>query len=252
MRSFSRGKMSELRIFYISIADLTVEIQSRSEFSAEHCRDFIAHNKNTADIVAKASLSDISEEKKHSGAEFSDGYCENICIYRSIAEQLPRFDSMVMHGASVSVDGKGYIFSAPSGTGKTTHLRLWLEHLGERATVINGDKPILKKKDDCIEICSNPWAGKERMKNDIRAPLCGFCLIRRGRENKIKRIDPAKHFDDILRQFYIPKDPVALSRTFDIIEHIAKAVPFYLLECDMSKEAFITSYEAMSGEKYKK
>ena len=75
--------------------------------------------------------------------EYSDEYLETLAVYRKIAEKLPFFNCFLFHGSVVAVNGKGYLFTAKSGTGKSTHTRLWRELLGEAAFMINDDKPFL-------------------------------------------------------------------------------------------------------------
>ena len=95
-----------------------------------------------------------------------------------------------MHGAAIAFDGAAYLFTAPSGTGKTTHVRLWRQYLGSRVTVVNGDKPFLSlEPDGTVRVWGSPWAGKERWQSPISVPLCGVCLLERGTD-RICRLPP--------------------------------------------------------------
>lgn len=230
--------------FYIRIADLNVRMESRYERTRHYCSDYIVQPTDT-DIVAVASKEEIDAEAKLHDELHGGEYFESICLYRAIAERLPLFDRFVFHGAAVAVDGKGYIFTAPSGTGKSTHVGLWMKHFGDRVSVINGDKPIIKIDDSVASVYSSPWAGKEGWKTNSFADIGGICLIRRGKENRIKKISPSEYFDELMHQVYIPKDSQAMLKTLELMDALAKRVPFYLLECDISEQAARTSFEAM-------
>ena len=173
------------------------------------------------------------------------GMLEMTAILRALAGQLPHHNGLFLHAASVLYDGKAYAFTAPSGTGKSTHISLWMKLFGDKVSVINGDKPIVRILEDRAVVYSCPWAGKEGWKNNISASLGGICLLRRGKENKIIKISPSEYFDELMRQVYIPKNSEAMLKTLELIDALAKIVPFYLLECDISDDAARTSFEAM-------
>jgi serine kinase of HPr protein (carbohydrate metabolism regulator) len=169
-----------------------------------------------------------------------------VCLYRSIAEQLPRFDAFVFHGAAVNIDGAGFIFTAPSGTGKTTHVKLLMENYPDRVSIINGDKPVIRFYDDGVYVCSTPWAGKEDMKNNTRAKLRGICILRRSKSNSIRRIEPSTFFSEIIHQVYLPVDSNARENTLEMLNMLGTRVNFYLLECNISHDAAQTSFGELS------
>ena len=238
--------MSDQSNFYINIAGLTVEMRPSFEFSVNHSADYLTESTDSPDIVAYASPAEIELEKKQSELPVSDGYCEDICLYRSIAEQLPKFDRAVFHGAAVEVGGKGYIFTAPSGTGKTTHIGLWLEYFADKVKIINGDKPILRLDGDSISVHSTPWAGKEGMQRNASAPVGAICLIRQAKENKITKISPRECFEELVKQFYLPKNALSRIKTLDIVDRALKNLPIYLLECNISREAAELSFNTLT------
>ena len=230
--------------FRIDIAELTAELITRYEENRRFCADFLS-NSECADIIASVSEEEIDREMGAYDTPFSRKYCECVCLYRSIAEQLPAFDRFVFHGASIKVRDKGYIFTAPSGTGKSTHVSLLMKYFEDEVTVINGDKPIVGILQNGVNVYSCPWAGKEGWKNNISAPVGGIILLRRGKINCISKISPAEYFDELMKQVYIPKNGVAMLRTLELLDALAERVPFYLLECDISRDAAETSYEIM-------
>ena len=190
--------MSDYRDFKIKIAELCVSMECNYPYAQRLCKDFISEG-GEADISVSVKPRDIDEEKKQYGDDrFSDGYCEGICLYREIAERLPLLDGFVFHGAAVTVGDKGYIFTAPSGTGKTTHISLLLKNYPDSVSIVNGDKPIIRKIGGEWRVCSTPWAGKEGWKSNRTAPLCGIVIVTRAEENAIEKISPENYFDDNL------------------------------------------------------
>ncbi len=243
--------MSQKDFFRIKIAGLLVGIEHKHSYVRELCRDFTASDEYT-DMLAFASDAEIRKENEQYEKPFPDAYCEGICIYRSIAEKLPDFDAFVFHGAAVEIDGRGFVFAAPSGTGKSTHISLLLKNYPENVHIINGDKPIIRyfpsndgKCDGEWRVCSTPWAGKEDMKVNTTAPLCGVILLSRGIENKIERAVPREHFSAIMHQVYIPEGAMPRMTTLELVDKLSKAVQFYHLECNISSNAAEVSYNAL-------
>lgn len=230
--------------FYIKLAELNVKMESRYDHTRRYCSDYIVEPSD-CQIVASTSEAEIDAESQLYEIPQSREYCEGICLYRSIAEQIPLLDRFVFHGAAVEANGKGYIFTAPSGTGKSTHISLWTKLFGDKVSVINGDKPIVRITESGATVYSSPWAGKEGWSTNSFADIGGICLIRRGKENRIRRIAPSEYFDELMHQVYIPKNSEAMLKTLELMDALAKTVPFYLLECDISDDAARTSFEAM-------
>lgn len=173
-------------------------------------------------------------------------------LYRLAVEELPKHDSFIAHAAVVEYDGLAYAFMAPSGTGKSTHVKLWIDTLGLDTTVINGDKPILRLDktltgEPQIIACGSPWAGKEGWQTNTSAPLAGLCLLTRGSTDECHRISPTEAFDSAVRQIYMPGDPVSAIKTLDFVDVLLQTVPLYQLSCTMNKTAVKASFEAMTG-----
>ena len=230
--------------FRISVADMVAELNTRYEANRAYCKDYITEE--NADFSVSVSDSEIETEMKAYPTPFSKQYCENICLYRAIAEKLPAYDRFVFHGAAVKAFDKGFIFTAPSGTGKTTHISLLMKHFGEYVSIINGDKPILSLADGDARVYSTPWAGKERWHTNTSAPLGGIIILKRGKENRIQKVSPERCFDELMKQVYIPKNGEMMLKTLDMLDKLAKRVDFYVLECDISRAAAETSYKILS------
>lgn len=178
-------------------------------------------------------------------------YLETLALLRKVAEVLPEKDGFLMHGAVIQWRDKAYMFTAPSGTGKTTHIRLWRKYLGQGVSIINGDKPFIRIVDDCVRIYGTPWAGKEGWQNNKNAPLGGICIIERGTECRIRKLDSKEAIPYLLGQIHFGDSSAQAGKTLELLDILIKKVPVYILNCDISEHAVRTSYEAMTGEKYR-
>lgn len=237
--------------FYISVAGLTVEMNYLREATRKFCEDYIIDAPaGKADLIATTSPEKIEAEIQLADEPVNRRSAEQLSLFREIAERAPDFGSFLFHGASISYDGKAYLFGALSGTGKTTHIKLWMEFLGEKVQIVNGDKPLLRVRRDGVDVCSTPWAGKEGMQRNCIVPLQAICLLQRGETNHIERVAPKDYLNLIMQQVYIPRNAKALEETLTLLDQVLQAVPVYLLHCNISEDAVRTSFPALTGQPY--
>lgn len=235
-----------METLFFSIAGLTIRMEYRDPRILAFCRDYLT---DPTDAPAFSVAPDEAEMARAMAQTpgMTPLLAEMQSLHRAVAEQTPRFGALQFHGAAVAADGKAYLFTAPSGTGKSTHIRLWKEVYGDRVQIVNGDKPMIRMRDGTAEVCSTPWAGKEGWQKNTVVPLGGVCLLKRGRENRIRRVSPGEHLPFLMNQVYLPADGEALRATLTLLDQILTAAPCYELACDISPEAAKTSFEAMTG-----
>ena len=231
----------------INIAGLTVQINNKYDYVLNQCADFAASDGNV-DFSVEASHEDIEKERLQNPDFVGDGYLESVCIYREIAMRLPKYNAFVFHSSAVEYKGSAYCFTAKSGTGKTTHTKLWRKTLGEELKVINGDKPIVRLLGDKFYVYGTPWRGKENLGNDSGIPLKSIAVLHRAETNSIKLIEAKDSVPAIIQQVFIPKDKESGIVTLDLISKLIAAVPIYSLGCNMEDEAAILSFGTMSAE----
>lgn len=231
--------------FQIKLAGLVIGISSLYGEVYRLCKDYVSDGAESFHIAVTPE--DIARERKHSessdrsAGSFSDAYLETLAVYRKIASKLPSYGIWLMHGSAVAVNGEAVLFTAPSGVGKTTHSLLWLKHI-PGATVINGDKPLLRLQDGVCEVFGTPWSGKEHMNRNTAAPLRAVCLLERGEKNQIEESPFGALRPLLIQQTYRPDDPPALIRTMDLLEGMGQCVRFYRLSCNMDPEAAKVAY----------
>ena len=153
----------------------------------------------------------------------------------------------MFHGSCIAVDGEGYLFNAPSGTGKSTHTRLWREAFGERAVMVNDDKPLIAVRENEIRIYGTPWNGKHHLGENISVPLKAICVLKRGEENNLTKIDKALAYPTLLGQAYRPRDAEKLGKLLSLLDKLGDKVSLFELYCNMSPEAAEVAYCGMKN-----
>ena len=231
------------------IAGLRVNFKNRCRFTTEFCKLYLsADQESPAEVEAEVTNEEFFAEKELS-AGFSDGYIENICLYRKLCVQLPSLERMLLHCAVLDYEGNAYAFLGRSGTGKSTHTGLWLQHIAG-TDIVNGDKPILSFTD--TEVCAHgtPWMGKEGRGRNTKAPLKALVFLEQAKENSIRRLSPAETSSKLFVQMLFPTDEENASKTLELADKLIERVPAYLLKCNISEEAVRVCYEAIVGRAY--
>lgn len=231
------------------IAGLRIKIENSFEYTDKFCKSYLSVDQTSPyDICARVSKEDLVEEKKQS-PNFSDGYIENICLYRSICLQLPAFNRFLLHACILQCEESGYAFLGRSGAGKSTHSALWLKYL-KNCKIINGDKPILYFNGNEIIAYGTPWQGKEGRGCNEKTTLKGLCFIEKAKENNIQKLSLTETTNRIFTQILLPTDEENVVKSLELTDVLVTNVPAYLLECNISENAVKTSFEAMTGKQF--
>ena len=226
----------------LKITDLIVEIDIKGKLLADRIGAYIYNGEKDADIVSIVSeqfYRDRNEEHKH----LSFDECEYLYSGSFFYEQLALFDGLMLHSSCIEYKGKAYLFSAPSGTGKSTHTHLWLKYL-EGCRIINDDKPAIRIIDGVPYAFGTPWSGKTDENVNEGVPIGGICFLGRG-ENKIKRIPGIAALKPFMDQTVRPRDKALMDKMLETLNIILTKVPVYQMTCDMSEEAVMTAVEGM-------
>lgn len=173
--------------------------------------------------------------------------CEYMWTGTKFYEGLLDFDGFLLHSSAVVLDGKAYLFSATSGTGKSTHTELWLKVFGDRARILNDDKPAVRVIDDMVYASGTPWSGKVDLSVNETVPVAGICFLERAKENTICEISAKEALPRLLEQTIKPKDAKMLDKLCTILDKVFEKVKIYRLGCNISEEAVEVAYNAMKG-----
>ena len=168
-------------------------------------------------------------------------------FYRKLID----YNGIMLHASAIVVDDKAYLFSAPSGTGKSTHTGKWLELFGESAYILNDDKPAIRVLDDGIYAYGTPWSGKCDISVNKKVKLQGICFLERDKKNYIELMD---NVTSIFRLYHATLKKLSfeqINRVMDIIDSIVNKIPIYKMGCTPTVEAAKMAYDAMSKSEVK-
>ena len=238
--------MTEVKI---NLANMIIRIQGVYDTLREYCKEYITTEKEIEDFSITVTSEEIQNERESNEYDQkSDNYIEIIMTLLKIADELPDRNKFLMHGALVAWKRAGYIFTAPSGTGKTTHVRLWKKYLGSDAEIINGDKPILEVKEDEIVAYGTPWAGKERLQKNTCVPVRGICFLRQSEINTIHKLSKKEALLLLLPQINIMSDSQKAGKTLELFSEVLERIPIYEFRCNISEQAVKCSFDILTAE----
>lgn len=235
----------------LRIADYNFKISNHYKYVESLCKDYMISDSDVVGdeeyIVINVTEDDILSEQ-HEGENYSKPYLESLAVYRKISEYLVHRDILLFHCSAIMVDGQALLFTAPSGTGKSTHAGIWRKVYGDRVTMINDDKPLIKVDSTGSTVYGTPWCGKHGRQNNISAPVKAVFVLSRGDSNKVHRITKGESFPIFLNQTYRSKAEDSMRRTLSLVNTFSSSVSIYSLQCNMEDEAAITAYGAAFGE----
>ena len=239
-----------MEAFTLEVAGLATQVQPMFFSTKEYCRPYLTERDpeffvevTTEDMIRQQEALDReADEEGLRRRKFTDPFLERTVIQEKIAEKLLERDTLLLHGSTVAVDGQAYLFTAPCGTGKSTHTRLWRELFGDRAVMVNDDKVFLELRRDGVWAYGSPWMGKHGIGTNISAPLKGICFLQRGTENVIQRAEPQKWLPELIHQCFIPEE-----RYLPLVAQLAQRVPLWEMTCTKDPQAAAIAYEAMSS-----
>lgn len=227
------------------IAGLTVGMDSLG-ITAKQAEPYQIDSDKTPDVCVSAQCFPMKGKKwEHLNAEEKEYIATGFSFYKA----LLNFDGFMLHSSAVVVDGKAYLFTADPGTGKSTHTKLWLERFGERAYILNDDKPALRLEDSVWYAYGTPWSGKHDISRNERVPVAGIACLERGEDNEIVPFGGIDAISAIMKQVNRPKAAEYRVKLMKLLDKLITQVPVWKLKCNMDPGAVKVSYEAMSGSK---
>lgn len=230
------------------IAGVVFDAETKHEYTKKLCQDYLYSGEEKPCFSVTITEKDVAKEKAEA-PEFADSYLESLALFRKLCEYiLKNQNGIIFHSSAIAVDGNAYLFTAPSGTGKSTHARLWRELLGDKAVMINDDKPIIRLEDGEFFVYGTPWTGKHHLGENIRVKVKAVCEIKRGADNKIERTSPFEAFITVMNQTLRPNNEEDVDKLLKLIEKLLSSVKTYRLYCNVSIDAAKLSYNTLKGE----
>ena len=239
--------------FRLKIAGHTAAVTSLFESTPQYFRAYLTEDPPEFSVtVTREDIafeqSDLLEEARRDGFKprvFTDPFLERTAIQRAFAEFLFDREILLLHGSAVAVDGQGYLFTAHSGTGKSTHTRFWMQVFGGRAVMVNDDKPFLELTQAGVSLHGSPWSGKHGLDSNISVPLRGICLLERGAENAVQKILPEEILPMLRKQCYCPLNEQKEAAFLSLTQRLSQAVPVWHMACTKDPAAAQTAYAVM-------
>ena len=243
--------------FRMKIAGKTAAVTSLFESTPHYFKSYLTEDAPDFSIILRDAdlrfqqqvLDQEADEEGFRRRVFTDPFLERNAILQAFWERLLDWDTILLHGSTVVVDGKAYLFTARSGTGKSTHTRLWREVFGSRAVMLNDDRAFLRLEEAQVLAFGSPWSGKHGLDANIAAPLQGICLLERGEENCITPAEPGSALPMLIHQMSLPRDPAARAKYAPLAERIAAQVPLWQMRCNKSPQAAQIAWETMAVDK---
>lgn len=226
---------------YYKVAGLLFKMESYG-MTDERAERYRCPPAETVDFEIVSVWPDHKEECPHLSDSVGEYLATGSCFYRNLLD----FGGMMLHSSAVVVDGKAYLFSADCGTGKSTHTQLWLKLFGDRAFILNDDKPALRLEDGVWYAYGTPWSGKHDISADLRVPVAGIAMLRRGETNEIEPFGGMEAIHSIFKQVNRPKGPEYRVKLLELLDQLLSTVPVWKLQCNMELEAAKVAYQAMS------
>ena len=194
---------------------------------------------------ASVSMEEIEEYTAKSKTPCLPYLAEDALVLTKISrEVLSSYNGCFFHSSCLELDGEGYLFTALSGTGKSTHTANWRRYFGDRVTMINDDKPLIRKINGRYYVCSTPWMGKSDIGCNMISPIKAVYVLKRGEENTAAASTPAKQIRQLMEATLLPDSKENMVRLLTLFDDLFLHVKLIELYCTPGIESARVAYEA--------
>ena len=223
------------------IAGLKTEYNVRGELLRERSKSYKADFDDSETEIKLNIKEDFIKMKKEEIPYLSLDEHEYMWTCEAFYNELLRHNGMMLHSSCVEKDGFAYLFSARSGTGKSTHTHLWLKNL-EGTRIINDDKPALIYDDGKWYACGTPFSGKTDENIDVKIPVRAITFIHRSEKNTVKKIPPIQAVSLLIEQTIKPADRSLAENMLELADLLLREVPVFSLGCNLQDDAAVVAY----------
>lgn len=230
------------------IAGMNIAVEPRYEYTKKHLADY-AVDDTDYELLINITDEMIDYEQslnvKIHGEKLGDAGCESIAVLRVLCDYIIRRGGFFLHCSCLKYRGKAIIFTAPSGTGKSTHAALWKQHFGDAVEIINDDKPLVREDADGFTIYGTPWRGKHGRGTNTSAPIGAVFFLAQAPENSVEPVDSITALSLLMQQTVIPRGREDTAALVDMLGRLIESVPMHRLYCNISDEAVTTALSAL-------
>lgn len=231
------------------IAGLNVLMDVSGELTAIRSEKYKYNFSSTPDFEIIGMKSNIERMMRDEG--LTEQEAEYVASGARFYNNLVSFGGFMLHSSAVCYNGKAYLFTADSGTGKSTHTSLWKKYLTDKAFILNDDKPAVRLIDGKFYAAGTPWSGKTDQNENVLVEIGSVAFLKRGKENKISPLNPSLAVLPLLSQTSFPTSSERVDALSKLLEQFVTNIPIFELYCDISEQAFITSFEKMTNQNYR-
>ena len=233
------------------IADIAASFRGEGQRLREQWADYQVCGDQEPEIIIDISSTHLDQLEKEN-SDLTADECASAVISSWFYEALFGFEGFRLHASAVVLDGKAYLFSAPSGTGKSTHTSLWLEYFGRgRAHIINDDSPIIRRAGNQYIAYGSPWSGSSNLNRNDSAPIQAIAFIERSQNNWIHPLSEEEAVFCLLNQSRRTAVTTHLENMLSLFGGLMQKVPIYRMGCTRGLSAVSMAYSAMHGSRGK-
>lgn len=236
----------DYRIF--RIGDKNIRIYYRDTYILKLCRGYETEaEEKDVDLSISITREEIEKEREkgENEGEFSDGYLESLAIYRRICEEVLKENMFLFHCSAIGYKGEAILFTAPSGTGKSTQASLWEKYLKDQVCIVNDDKPLIRITDQGAMVYGTPWSGKHHRNTNCVLPVKAVILLERGEIPQIKREEPGNVYPYLYQQVYKFQEEEKMRKLLELFNAFVLKVPVYRFKANISEESVKVVREAL-------
>lgn len=190
------------------------------------------------DFCAETALSCRTEEDR-----------EYIYSSAAFCREIIPHGRFFLHASAVVLDGEAYLFSAPSGMGKSTHTALWLKQF-EGSYILNDDKPVIFPENERVTVWGTPFSGKTNLQVNRGVRLRAICFLKQGDRNSITPITEDRAIALTLNNTYRPKNSGNMELLLDMVGRVVETADIFEMSCKNEPAAAEMSYNAMKGKRF--
>jgi hypothetical protein len=152
----------------------------------------------------------------------------------------------LFHSSVVSNNGRAYMFLGKSGTGKSTHSRLWLHYIGG-TELVNDDNPVVRRMSDGFYVFGTPWSGKTPCYRNVSYPIGGIVQLSQAPYNAIRRLRSIEAYAALVPSISGKRwDKHVAEGLHETEDLLATEVKVWHLECLPDEAAARTSHDAIT------
>ena len=225
------------------IANLRVDMKLYYDRLARQASKYLTDEDTPADITIQLS-EDFYKRRQAENPHLDLNAIEYIFAGSYFYNHILDFDGFLLHSSAICKDNKAYLFSANSGTGKSTHTMNWVKYCGkENVTFINDDKPAIRKIGETFYCCGTPFSGKTNLSKNILVPIKAIVFIKRGIENSVAVMDSKDALSRIFGQTVFTQSPERMVKLLSLLDELLKTITVFELTCNMDVTSAKVAYE---------